>query len=97
MANILKKNKSIARIIGIPALILLIPLVAMQFSSDVMWGTEDFLVMGVLLVGVVSLIELVLAKVRNRNQRILLVLVILALFLWIWVELAVGLFTNIGS
>jgi len=35
------------------ALLLLVPLVAMQFTDEVKWGPFDFIVMGALLLGTV--------------------------------------------
>lgn len=72
--------------------LLLIPLIAMQFSSEVNWSPFDFLVMGVLLIAVASFIEMVLRKVKNSNRRVTWVALIFILFLLIWAELAVGIF-----
>lgn len=78
-------------LLSIP-LLLLIPLVAMQYTEEVNWSRGDFLVMGMLLFIVGSASELVLRKVTSRKNRLLLVLVILFLFFLIWAELAVGVF-----
>ncbi len=72
--------------------ILLVPLIAMQFTSEVNWGIEDFALMAVLLFGTGLLIEVVLRYVQSKGNRILLCsLIIIALFL-VWAELAVGIF-----
>lgn len=89
------ENKRLANIlIGIP-LLLLIPLIAMQFTPEVNWTLSDFIVMGGLLLAVGLLVELVLRKVSTRRNRILLGLAILFGFLLVWAELAVGVFGTI--
>jgi hypothetical protein len=64
----------------------------MQFSSEVNWSFFDFLVMGVLLLGVGLIFEVVLRKVPNKANRIALIAIILIVFLLIWAEIAVGIF-----
>ena len=76
--------------------ILLIPLVAMRFSTEVRWDTADFAVMGALLFGMASLFVLA-ARKAARKHRMLLGVIFVAAFLYIWAELAVGIFTNLGS
>jgi len=74
------------------ALLLLMPLVAMQFTSEVNWGRGDFLVAG-LMIGTAGLaFELVVRLTRDRRTRIVAGLLIAAVFLLTWVELAVGIF-----
>lgn len=77
-------------------LILLVPLVAMQFTGEVNWGMEDFIVMGALLFGIASLFVLSARRVPPRFRVAIGCLFALA-FLYLWAELAVGIFTNLGS
>ena len=85
-------NKKLKIILLIVLGILLVPLIAMQFTSEVNWGVEDFALMAVLLLGTGLLIEVVLRYVQSKGNRILLCsLIIIALFL-VWAELAVGIF-----
>lgn len=76
--------------------ILLVPLVAMQLTNEVRWNASDFVVMGSLLFGMASLFVLV-ARRAARNRRVLVGMLFLAAFTYIWAELAVGVFTNLGS
>ena len=85
-------NKRLVAIIAFAGILLLIPLVAMQFSSEVTWSVSDFLVAGVLLLGTGLLVEAVLRTVKTKSKRLLLVGVILLILALIWIELAVGLF-----
>lgn len=72
--------------------ILLIPLVAMQFTNEVDWKTRDFIIMGVLLYGTGLACEFVLRKVKSTGYRIVICAIILILLFLTWAELAVGIF-----
>ena len=72
--------------------LLLLPLLAMQFSNEVNWSLFDFVVAGILLFGTSLIIELVFRTVRRKELRIILALLILAALFIVWVELAVGVF-----
>ena len=87
-----KKNRRLIGILSGIAVILLIPLIAMQFTEEVKWTLSDFLVMGFLLMGTGLLCELVIRKVRKTNWQIAFCLLLLLAFLLIWAELAVGIF-----
>ncbi len=86
------KNNRLKILIGAVVLILLVPLIAMQFTDEVTWDIGDFAVAAVLLFGTVLVIELVLRKVRSSKYRIVLCVAILAVLLLVWAELAVGIF-----
>lgn len=93
--DIIMQNRIFAWVALATGLILLIPLVAMQFSSEVNWNLTDFIIMGVLLFGAGSIF--VLAARRTTKHRLIIGCVVVIALLWLWVELAVGLFTNWGS
>ncbi|TXF89083.1 hypothetical protein FUA23_12410 [Neolewinella aurantiaca] len=84
------RNKRLAGIALSALLLLLVPLVAMQFTEEVNWSAGDFLAMGVLLSALVIAVEVVLRTVRQPKHRLFLCLGILVTFLLIWAELAVG-------
>jgi hydrogenase/urease accessory protein HupE len=86
------KNKRIVIILAIVTILLLIPLIAMQFTNEVSWTGIDFVVMGVLLLSTGLICELVMIKVPQTKYRIALCVVVLGAFLLIWAELAVGIF-----
>ncbi|MCJ8318368.1 MAG: hypothetical protein MJK12_01960 [Colwellia sp.] len=72
----------------VTALILLIPLVAMQLTNEVNWGELDFIVMA-LLCSIVGGSYVLLAIIRPQS-RVLIGISLAALFVLIWAELAVG-------
>ena len=72
--------------------ILLIPFVAMQFTSEVRWSPADFIVAGGLLVGLCVGVELVFHFTKKPLHRMVLAGAVLLAFILIWVELAVGIF-----
>ena len=73
-------------------LLLLVPFVAMQFTDEVNWSGADFIVAGVLLVGLVGIAELISVVITKKSHRLLLGGVALIIFLLVWAELAVGIF-----
>jgi len=94
--DIIMQNKIFLGIALAPALVLLIPLIAMQFTSEVNWTLSDFIIMGVLLFGMGSMFVLVARKTR-KEHRLVIGIAFAAALLWIWAELAVGVFTTWGS
>ncbi|RFM26778.1 hypothetical protein [Deminuibacter soli] len=88
----LTQNKRLVAILLTVAILLCVPLVAMQFTSEVSWKWPDFVVAGILLSGTGLLCELVLRKVKKMPQRLFICLAVLAVAFLIWVELAVGIF-----
>ena len=85
-------NKRLIAILITIALILLVPLIAMQFTNEVDWKLADFIVMGILLTGTGVICEFVLRKVKKIQHRVLLIGVVLVFLFLIWAELAVGIF-----
>lgn len=87
-----KKNKRLIGIVLTVVILLLIPLIAMQFTDEVKWGLADFVVMGGLLLGTGLMCELVMRKVKKIEHRIAICGAILVALFLIWAELAVGIF-----
>ena len=89
--NIFSKRR--LGIIGlIIAGLLLIPLIAMQFSNAVHWDVFDFVVMGILLLCVGLAYILVSEKIRHFDYKIAVYILIAIIFFLIWAELGVGIF-----
>lgn len=88
----LLQNKRLTGILLTVAILLLIPLIAMQFTKEVTWGVFDFVVAGVLLLGTGLACELALRKVKRYRHRVLICSGILTLLILVWLELAVGIF-----
>lgn len=86
------KNKRLIIILIVVAVILTIPLVAMQFTTEVNWSLFDFAVAGILLLGTGLVIELILRNVKLLKHRILFSVIVLFILFLVWAELAVGLF-----
>jgi hypothetical protein len=79
---------------GTAALLLLLPLVAMQFNSGVNWTAFDFVFAGLLIGGVGVAFELAVRMTRNNTHRAAVGAALAAAFLIIWANGAVGM---IGS
>lgn len=72
------------------AMVLLVPLVAMQFTDQVRWTEFDFAVAASLLVGALAIYELASRFLRSRRSRALVGSGLAMLVLLIWAEGAVG-------
>lgn len=86
------KNKRFLIILLIVMILLLIPLIAMQFTTDVNWTSMDFVIAGILLLGSGLVFEFILRKVKSSKFRIVLGTILLIILLIIWAEIAVGIF-----
>ncbi len=86
------QNKRLIGILLSAGLLLLVPLIAMQFSNEVDWKLSDFVIMGSLLLGTGLICEFILRNVKKFKYRIAICGAVLLVFLLIWAELAVGIF-----
>lgn len=75
--------------------LLLIPLIAMQFTEEVNWSIFDFFIMGFLLILVGFGTKFIIKKNKPNTKRWLLISLLYLLFLMIWAELAVGVFGSV--
>ena len=76
----------------IVGLVLLIPLIAMQFTSEVSWSWIDFLIAGVILYTFLFILHLLWIRFKSTSSRLIACLVTIVLFVLLWAELAVGVF-----
>lgn len=74
------------------ALLLLLPLLAMQFTQEMAWTLSDFLVFGGMLLAACAAFELALKLTRNKTYLLAFCIAIATAFILVWVELAVGIF-----
>ena len=86
------RTKDLSVILFIVATILLIPLLAMQFTNEVNWSVIDFIVMGSLLFLSGLALQFVRYRLKTRKSRIIASSAILLVLFIIWAELAVGIF-----
>lgn len=91
MEKQIKFYQSIPAVALVTVLILMVPLVAMQFTDEVNWSITDFLAMGGLIFGTGVLFVLVMRLSSNIVYKVAAGLAIGATFFMIWVNLAVGL------
>lgn len=84
--------RRLLNILVIVLIALSVPLIAMQFTSEVDWQFMDFIIMGALLFIVAFLVDLLWRSLKNKKYRWITILVVIIIALLIWAELAVGIF-----
>lgn len=93
--DILMQNRVILWVAVATGLLLLVPLAAMQFTDEMAWTLFDFMLAGALLFG--AGLIFVLAARKVRVHRAVIGIAVAAALIYLWAELAVGIFTNLGS
>lgn len=90
----MKKEASLLRVAVRPvlaaAVVLAVPLVAMQFSNEVVWTLSDFVIMGVLVFGTGLMLELAFARTESTVYRAAAGVALAGGFLLFWLNGAVG-------
>ena len=86
------KYKRLLIILSTAIVILLLPLIAMQFTNEVNWTITDFVLAGILLCSFGLVLELILRKNKKSDYRTAIIAVLVLGFLLVWAELAVGIF-----
>jgi hypothetical protein len=86
------KRTNIIRSIIAAELVLLIPLIAMQFSEEWDWGLPDFIVVGILLAGVGVGYQMIVTGVRTNSKLAVIGIILAVVMILTWMELAVGIF-----
>lgn len=85
---------NILRVLLIVGFILLIPLIAMQFTDEMAWDLFDFVLMGAVLSGVGLAYEFIAKKSEKTVYRAAFAIGLLGALLLVWINGAVGI---IGS
>ena len=81
-----------SRTVFYPLLLLIIPLIGMNFTNDIDWDLSDFIVAGLILLVFSLTANFIVLRISNRNRRVVYITILLILFMFIWIELAVGIF-----
>jgi len=89
--------KAAFRIALVTGIILLLPLLAMQFTDEVVWDLSDFIVMGGLLLGVGLAYEFVARRSEKAVYQTAVGVGLAGAFLLFWVNGAVGIIGNEGQ
>lgn len=84
------QSKAISRIALVTAVLLCVPLVAMQITDEVEWRLGDFIVAGALLLGAGLAYERLSRKRRTPAHRTVVGVAVGAALLLVWITLAVG-------
>jgi bacteriorhodopsin len=84
------KNKRLIIIVFTSLIILLLPLIAMQFTDEITWTLLDFVIAEILLLGTGLICEIAIRKIKKRRYRIAVCVALIVVILLIWAELAFG-------
>lgn len=85
------KDKSLLAALLLPALLLLVPLVAMRFTTEVNWTGSDFAVAYAVLAGAGLALRLLVRRSGDLAGRVAAVAAVGSTLFMTWVNLAVGL------
>ena len=95
--GVVARNWDIISVFVVTALILMLPLIAMQFSEEVDWKPGDFLIIGVILIAAGLAFVYTARRVDDAGRRLALAAAFFVALLYVWAELAVGVIFGIGS
>lgn len=79
-----------AAVWSLAALLLLLPVAAMQFTEEVNWGPADFIIFGAMLLAACGIYELAARITGSRAYRAAVGVAVATAFILIWINLAVG-------
>jgi len=74
--------------------ILMVPLIAMQFTNEVQWSIADFLIASLLIFSISSLTSYICSLSKTKRFKATWLAIVTILFILIWAELAVGIFNS---
>jgi len=86
------KNHPILICVIIVILLLSIPLIAMQFTDNVIWSMADFIIAGIIIFGATQLILMLLKTAKHPKIKVILVTLSITILFLTWIELAIGIF-----
>jgi len=82
------------KILIVFCVLLCVPLIASQFSTEVNWSVLDFVIAAILLFGTGLLSMNLYTKIKTSKYYLILIILVLLVFILIWAELAVGIFNT---
>ncbi len=95
--DIILQNKIFLWLAVATGMVLMVPVIGMQVSTEWNWTLSDFIIIGTLLFGMGSLFIVTARNMKSGSKRMLVGGIFLLAVLYIWAELAVGIFTNLGN
>jgi hypothetical protein len=84
-------NRKIYIVLAV-VVILLVP-----YVLNAPWTISDYIIAGILLLSTGFIFETVTSRVNNPRKKIIAGMGVLLVAAYIWAELAVGIFTTLGS
>jgi hypothetical protein len=90
-------SRSAVGVVLATALVLLVPLVAMQFTDEVVWDLADFAFAGALLAGTGLMLQAAWRRARSNAYRLAAAVALGAVLLLVWSAAAVGVIGEDGD
>ena len=90
--NLSLKHKLILAYGAVILAVLIVPLIAMQFTQEVNWSISDFIVAFFLLGFFYIGIELIIRVMKNKKVKFVLIPSAIIIVILLWMELAIGIF-----
>jgi hypothetical protein len=72
------------------AAVLMIPLIAMRFTTEVNWTAGDFIFGAIVLFGFAAIYEVATRNIVNKNDRIAVAVAVFLVLAFVWVGAATG-------
>lgn len=91
-----KHTTNVIRLAVVTAALLMVPLVAMQFTDEVAWTPSDFVFAGSLIFGIGLLFLLAIKMTADNTYRAAAGVALATTFLLIWINGAVGIIGDSG-
>jgi hypothetical protein len=80
-------KKSAYTILFATCLLLLIPLIAMQFTNEVNWTVSDFIIAGLLLSFFAYVYKILTQTSNNKLKNFIAGLIVLGVLIFVWLSL----------
>lgn len=85
------KNGNIYTVLAIVCIL------ALPYIFNAPWTLFDYIVAGILLCATAVVFEIVTSRITTQKKKIIAGVSVILIAIYIWAELAVGIFTTLGS
>lgn len=91
--NIVAENKNLIHVFGIPAVLMILPLIGSLVFEGWNWGVSDYFFAYFFGVTFCALYTFVASTTKNTKYKMAIGFAVLVVAVLLWIELAVGIFS----